>query len=83
MFPRFASAVDVPLFLKATAQSTNGDGRWFYHDLPKADGAATSAEAKHLLECAIGGQVNRVERESVPYMNERSLRAANHLSPRR
>jgi len=56
-FPRFASAVDVPLFLKATAQSANGDGRWFYYDAPSADAGAPSpsAEPKHLLYCSIGG----------------------------
>ena len=53
-FPRFASAVDVPLFLTATPQSTNGDGRWFYYDAPSAP-SAPSSEPKHLLECAIGG----------------------------
>jgi len=57
LFPRFASAVDVPLFLKATAQSGNGDGRWFYYDAPTAAArpSLTSGEPKHLLECAIGG----------------------------
>ncbi|WP_437989789.1 hypothetical protein [Sorangium sp. So ce145] len=54
-FPRFASAVDVPLFLTATPQSTNGDGRWFYYDAPGADAGAAAGETKHLLECAIGG----------------------------
>jgi hypothetical protein len=59
-FPRFASAVDVPLFLTATPQSMNGDGRWFYYDAPGAgdagaDAGRGAAEAPHLLECAIGG----------------------------
>lgn len=56
-FPRFASAVDVPLFLKATPQSTNGDGRWFYYDAPGADAGAVSPSGRptQLLECAIGG----------------------------
>jgi hypothetical protein len=53
-FNRFASAVDVPLFLKATPQSTNGDGRWFYYDAPDAV-APPDQEPEHLLECAIGG----------------------------
>jgi ketosteroid isomerase-like protein len=56
-FPRFASAVDVPLFLIATPQSTNGDGRWFFYDDPRPgmqqnDG---NGDPKHLLYCAIGG----------------------------
>ncbi|MGC4094511.1 MAG: hypothetical protein QM756_42675 [Polyangiaceae bacterium] len=57
LFPRFASAVDVPLFLKATPQSTNGDGRWFYFLPPEAGtppfppGEAT----KYMFGCAIGG----------------------------
>jgi hypothetical protein len=65
IFPRFASAVDIPLFLKATAQSTNGDGRWFYFDAPRTDasvdastganGDAGADATAHLLECAIGG----------------------------
>lgn len=53
-FNRFASAVDVPLFLKATPQSTNGDGRWFYYDAPDAV-ARPGQETEHLLECSIGG----------------------------
>ncbi|HEX2872315.1 MAG TPA: nuclear transport factor 2 family protein [Polyangiaceae bacterium] len=53
-FNRFASAVDVPLFLKATPQSTNGDGRWFYYDAPDAV-ARPDREPEHLLYCAIGG----------------------------
>jgi hypothetical protein len=56
IFPRFASAVDVPLFLVATPQSTNGDGRWFYYDAPDAAAkAAPGQEPEHLLYCAIGG----------------------------
>ncbi len=54
-FPRFASAVDVPLFLKATPESTNGDGRWFYYDAPDSDARPPSGERKHLLYCTIGG----------------------------
>jgi hypothetical protein len=54
-FPRFASAVDVPLFLTATPQSTNGDGRWFYYDVPGADAGGVPLMANQLLECAIGG----------------------------
>lgn len=53
-FNRFASAVDVPLFLKATPQSTNGDGRWFYYDAPDA-APRRDQEPEHLLYCAIGG----------------------------
>lgn len=53
-FHRFASAVDVPLFLKATPRSGNGDGRWFYYDAPNA-AARPDQEPEHLLECAIGG----------------------------
>jgi hypothetical protein len=53
-FNRFASAVDVPLFLKATPQSANGDGRWFYYDAP-ADAARPGQEPEQLLNCSIGG----------------------------
>lgn len=53
-FNRFASAVDVPLFLSATPHSTNGDGRWFYYDAP-ADAARAGQEPEQLLYCAIGG----------------------------
>jgi hypothetical protein len=48
---RFASAVDVPLFLRATARSGNGDGRWFYYDLPGPDAGAK----QRLLMCTLGG----------------------------
>jgi len=48
---RFASAVDVPLFLRATARSGNGDGRWFYYDLPGPDAGAK----KQVLNCTLGG----------------------------
>lgn len=53
-FNRFASAVDVPLFLKATPQSTNGDGRWFYYDAPDA-ATHPGQEPEHLLYCSLGG----------------------------
>jgi hypothetical protein len=56
IFPRFASAVDVPLFLTATHQATNGDGRWFFYDAPDAAAkAAPGQEPEHLLYCTIGG----------------------------
>lgn len=54
MFPRFASAADVPLFLTATPQSANGDGRWFYYEDPRPEMRAEGRE-RHLLYCAIGG----------------------------
>jgi hypothetical protein len=56
IFPRFASAVDVPLFLTATAESGNGDGRWFYYATPDAVAkAAPGQDPDYLLYCAIGG----------------------------
>jgi hypothetical protein len=60
-FPRFASAVDVPLFLKATPESSNGDGRWFYYDAADAERGAASGpgERKHLLYCTIGGHFSQ------------------------
>jgi hypothetical protein len=48
---RFASAVDVPLFMRATARSGNGDGRWFYYDLPGPDAGAKT----HVIICTLGG----------------------------
>ena len=51
MLPRFASAVDVPLFLTVTPQSTNGDGRWEYFAAPTASGT----DIKKLFECTTGG----------------------------
>jgi hypothetical protein len=58
IFPRFASAVDVPLFLTATPQSGNGDGRWFYYQAPDAAAkAAPGEEPESLLYCAIGGSL--------------------------
>jgi hypothetical protein len=56
VFERFASAVDVPLFLTATPHSANGDGRWFYYDAPPEAGKPPpTPEGPHLLECTIGG----------------------------
>jgi hypothetical protein len=48
---RFASAVDVPLFLIASPRSSNGDGRWVTYDAPpEPDGTR-----RNLLNCALGG----------------------------
>jgi hypothetical protein len=58
-FPRFASAVDVPLFLKATPESSNGDGRWFYYDAADAGASADAGGARRLLYCTIGGHFSQ------------------------
>jgi len=47
---RFSTSIDIPLFVTVTSQSTNGDGRWFFYELPTDAGAK-----RKVLDCAHGG----------------------------
>jgi hypothetical protein len=47
---RFAMSNDVPLFVTVTNLSTNGDGRWYFFDLPGGAGAK-----RRVLDCSHGG----------------------------
>ena len=46
---RFSTTTDVPLFVTVTTRSTNGDGRWFFYEIP-----GHARKPRRIFECAHG-----------------------------